>query len=65
MTMPWEKNLLAVTAVILFLGGLFGAIVGMYQLFTGRPVGEYGVSGIGGGLWLFFSSVAFYIRSKL
>lgn len=65
MPMPWEKNLLAATAVILFLGGLFGGIIGMWQFFTGRSVNEYGVSGIGGGLWLFFSSIAFYIRGKL
>ena len=63
--MPWEKNLVAVTAVILFLGGLFGMFVGMVQFFTGRPVGEYAVSGIGAGLWFFFSSIAFYIRNKL
>ena len=65
MQMPWEKNLVAVTAVILFLGGLFGMFVGLWQFFTGRPISEYSVSGIGAGYWFLFSTVAFYIRSKL
>ncbi len=65
MEMPWAKDLVGLTAVILFAGGLFGMIVGLWLFVTGKSVGEYYLAGIGGGYWLVFSTIAFYIRSKL
>ncbi len=65
MEMPWVKDLVGVTAVILFLGGLFGMLVGLWLFATGRPVNEYYFVGVGAGYWFLFSTVAFYIRSKL
>ena len=60
-----EKNILTVAFWVLFVGGIFGVVVGMYSFFMGGSPGEYGVMGIGGGAFLVWSAVVAFIKSKL
>ena len=60
-----DKNLLTVMTWLLFLGGLFGLAMGLQKTFTGGAPAEYGVMGIGGGLWFLFASVTIYVKSKI
>ena len=60
-----EKNILSVSFWVLFVGGLFGVIVGMYTYFSGGSPAEYGVMGIGGGAFLVWSALVAFIKSKL
>lgn len=63
--MATDKKLLTAIIWILFLGGLFGLAMGLQKTFAGAAPAEYGVMGIGGGLWLLSSAVAIYIRNKI
>lgn len=59
------KTLLNVLIWVLFLGGLFGFVVGMIKFFgSGTPV-EYGVMGIGGGFYLLAAGISIYFRDQL
>ncbi len=60
-----DKWLLSIAMWFLFLGGLFGGVVGMIKFFTGGTPIEYGVMGIGGGFWLLASAVVIFIRGKI
>jgi hypothetical protein len=59
------KALLDVLIWVLFVGGLVGFAIALLKLFGGGTPAEYGVLGIGGGVWLLSSAVAIFIRSKL
>ena len=50
---------------VLFVGGLVGFIMALIKLFGGGTPVEYGVLGIGGGLWLVSCAIAILIRGKL
>ena len=60
-----EKNMLSIAFWVLFVGGLFGVVVGMYTFFNGGIPTEYGTMGIGGGAFLVWSAVVALIKSKL
>ena len=59
-----DKTLLGFLVWILFLGGLFGFVMALAKFFGGGTPAEYGVMGIGGGLWLLSSAIAIHFRSK-
>ncbi len=60
-----ERLLLSIAMWFLFVGGLFGGVVGMIKFFTGGTPTEYGVMGIGGGFWLLAFAVVIFIRGKI
>jgi hypothetical protein len=60
-----HKILLDVLIWVLFLGGLVGFAIALLKLFGGGTPVEYGVLGIGGGIWLLSSAIAILIRSKV
>ena len=60
-----HKTLLDVLIWVLFLGGLVGFVMALQKLFGGGTPVEYGVLGIGGGLWLLSSAISIFIRSKV
>ena len=60
-----DKALLSLLIPILFLGGLFGTIVGFMRVFGGgRPL-EYGIMGGVGGFWLLSSAIVIFIRKRI
>ena len=60
-----HKTLLDIVIWVLFVGGLVGFAIALLKLFGGGTAAEYGVLGIGGGMWLLSSAIAIFIRSKL
>jgi len=60
-----HKTVVDVSVWVLFLGGLVGFVMALLRLFGGGTPIEYGVLGIGGGMWLLFSAIAVLIRSKV
>jgi hypothetical protein len=61
-----DRCLLAVIAWILFLGGVLGLVIGLHATFAGIPQpADFGVRRIGTGLWLLFSAVTIYLRSRV
>jgi hypothetical protein len=60
-----HKTLLDVLIWVLFLGGLVGFAMALLKLFGGGTPVEYGVLGIGGGIWLLSSAIAILIHSKV
>jgi len=61
-----DRCLLAVIAWILFLGGVLGLVIGLHGTFAGIPQpADFGVRRIGTGLWLLFSAVTIYLRSRV
>jgi hypothetical protein len=60
-----EKQLLTIMTWLLFLRGTFGFVMALIKTFSGGTPAEYGVMGIGGGLWYLFASITIYIRSKV
>ena len=60
-----DKTLLSVTTWLLFLGGLVGMAYGLIKFFGDGAPAEYGVMGIGGGLYLLGSAIVIHIRHKL
>lgn len=60
-----HKTLLNVMIWLLFLGGVVGFGMALMKLFGGASPGEYGVLGIGGGLWFLASAVTIFINEKI
>lgn len=58
------KTLLDVQIWVLFLGGMVGFVMALQKLFGGGTPVEYGVLGIGGGIWILSSAISIFIRSK-
>lgn len=59
-----EKNIPMIAMWVLFVGGLFGFIMGMFAFLNGKSPVEYGVMGIGGGAYLFWSGVIAFLKNK-
>jgi len=59
-----NQNLLSIMVWLLFLGGLVGFVMALVKLFGGGTPVEYGVLGIGGGLWFMFSAITILISQK-
>jgi len=59
-----DRTLLSIQVWVLFLGGLFGMVMGFVKFFGGGTPAEYGVMGIGGGFWLLSSAIAIFIRRR-
>ena len=59
-----DKSLLGLTVWLLFLGGVFGMVMGMLKYYGGGSAAEYGVMGIGGGFYLLASAIVIYIRQR-
>jgi len=59
-----NKTLLDIMVWLLFLGGLFGFVMGVSKYFAGGTPAEYGVMGIGGGFWFLSSAITIYIRQQ-
>ena len=57
-----EKYILIILTWLFFLGGLFGMVMGFVLFFAAASPAEYGVMGIGGGVWLLSSAIVIYIR---
>jgi hypothetical protein len=60
-----EKTVLSLLTWIFLLGGLFGFANGLFLFLSKATPAEYGVMGIGGGIWLLSAAVVIHIRSKL
>ena len=60
-----HKSILDAIIWILLAGGLVGFAMALVKLFGGGTSDEYGVLGIGGGVWLLSCAVAILIRNKL
>lgn len=60
-----ERTILTISFWLLFLGGLFGGVMGMVRFFAGGTPAEYGVMGIGGGFWLLSSAIVIFVRSRI
>ena len=60
-----DEQLLTIMMWLLFLGGTFGFAMGLIKTFAGGTPAEYGVMGIGGGLWYLFAATTILIRSKV
>lgn len=59
-----NQNLLNIMVWLLFLGGLVGFAMALVKLFGGGTPVEFGVLGIGGGLWFMFSAITILISQK-
>ena len=59
-----DKTLLSIMVWLLFLGGLFGMVMGLVKFFGGGTPVAYGVMGIGGGFWLLSSAIVIFIRHR-
>ena len=60
-----DRTLLNISVWLLFLGGLFGMVMGLVKFFGSGTPAEYGVMGIGGGLWLLSSAIVIFIRDRV
>ncbi len=60
-----HRMLLNLTILLLWLGGLVGFVMALQKLFGGGSPVEYGVLGIGGGIWLLSSAVCILIRDRI
>jgi len=60
-----DRTLLNILVWLLFVGGLFGMVMGLVKFFGGGTPAEYGVMGIGGGLWLLSSAIVIFIRDRV
>lgn len=60
-----EKNLLVFLTWIFIFGGLYAFVNGFILLLQKASPAEYGVLGIGGGLWLLSAAIVIYIRNKI
>ncbi len=60
-----HKSILDAIIWILLAGGLVGFAMALVKLFGGGTSDEYGVLGIGGGVWLLSCAVAILIRNKI
>ena len=60
-----DKSLLAIIMWVFFLGGMFGFVMALKEVFTGGTPAEYGVLGIGGGIWLLSAAITIYIHNRV
>lgn len=60
-----HKSILDAIIWVLLAGGLVGFAMALLKLFGGGTPEEYGVLGIGGGVWLLSCAVAILIRHKI
>jgi len=59
-----EKSLLGLIMWLMFLGGVFGLVVGVMKFFGGGAPQEYGIMGIGGGFYLLSAAIVIHIKLK-
>ena len=60
-----SKTLLDIIMWVFFLGGLFGFVMALKEVFSGGTAAEYGVLGIGGGIWLLSAAITIFIRDRV
>ena len=60
-----EKQILIFLTWIFLLGGLYAFVNGFILLLAKASPAEYGVLGIGGGLWLLSAAVVILIRKRI
>jgi hypothetical protein len=60
-----ENTILKIIVVVFFLGGMFGFVMGMLKVFSGGTPAEYGVLGIGGGIWLLSCAITIFIQKRV
>jgi hypothetical protein len=60
-----EKTLLNIIVWVFFLGGLFGFVMALMKVFSGGAPAEYGVLGIGGGIWLLSCAITIFIQKRV
>ncbi len=60
-----EKSLLAIIMWVFFFGGMFGFVMALKAVFTGGTPAEYGVLGIGGGIWLLSAAITILIHHRV
>ena len=59
-----DRTILSILTWLFFLGGLFGMAMGFVKFFGNGTPAEYGVMGIGGGLWLLSSAIVIFISRR-
>jgi hypothetical protein len=59
-----DKTIRSILTWLLFLGGLFGMVMGFVRFFGGGTPAEYGIMGLGGGFWLLSSAIVIFIRRR-
>jgi hypothetical protein len=60
-----EKTLLNIIVWVFFLGGMFGFVMALMKVFSGGTPAEYGVLGIGGGIWLLSCAITVFIQKRV
>ena len=60
-----DKSLLAIIMWVFFFGGMFGFVMALKEVFTGGTPAEYGVLGIGGGIWLLSAAITILIHDRV
>jgi hypothetical protein len=60
-----DKTLLGIIMWIFFFGGLFGFVMALKEVFSGGTPAEYGVFGIGGGIWLLSAAITIFIHNRV
>lgn len=60
-----DKSLLAIIMWVFFFGGMFGFVMALKEVFTGGTPAEYGVLGIGGGIWLLSAAITILIHHRV
>lgn len=60
-----DRTLLSIIVPVFFCGGIFGFLMGMAVFLDGGSPAEYGVLGIGGGLWLLGATFSIYVRNQI
>ncbi len=60
-----DKTLLNIITWVFFLGGMFGFVMALLKVFSGGSPAEYGVLGIGGGIWLLSSAITIFIQHRV
>ncbi len=59
------RQLLDIMTWLFFLGGIFGMAMGIWKFSTAGTPAEYGVMGIGGGVYLLFSVITIFLRGQM
>ena len=60
-----DKSLLAIIMWGFFFGGMFGFVMALKEVFTGGTPAEYGVLGLGGGIWLLSAARTILIHARV
>ncbi len=60
-----DKTLLTIIMWVFFFGGMFGFVMALKEVFTGGTPAEYGVLGIGGGVWLLSAAITILINNRV